>query len=809
VNDVVAKVSLDNRRFIALLEHPVALLNHDGRILDCNTVFQDQLDTVAGGPVGQPIQAFLNVIDRPECEAFLMQTAVSDDGAVLRFSTKIDLNGAPYRLSLAPMQSTQGGAGFLCQLMALPTNDDVRLEYLMEHLDQGVWDFDVATASLAVSKAWRKMRGMADDLDINAPGRNWLDEVHPEDRVVLRDVFEGQARGDAATINIQYRHQHAAGHWVWVLCRAKVVETDAAGRPLRIVGTDTDVTQIRQQDNDFWKLTSKLKLAIDGSGIGVWEFDPVTNVVHWDDRMLQMYGLTDDRNYRPGKLWETYLHPDDLAATMAYSDHCQHHGLDFRRDYRIVRPDGEVRHIRSLASYVEVPKLHVRLIGVNIDVTDDYQRSQQLEQARAKLEYDSHHDALTGLANRRLLDEKTNALCAGVTPDCRYAVLHLDLDYFKRINDALGHAAGDAVLVHVATTLRGIVADAGLVCRTGGDEFVILFEKAPASSDLEDLCKAVIAAFEAPFWYKEQRCAFGVSIGFAFGQGKPARNSEVFIKADAALYAAKQAGRGCYRAYSHQIKAKTQPEANARQALIDALAKGDFVCHYQPQYDANTRKIVGAEALIRWECPDRGLLTPDAFLPLASELGLADRMDAYVFEQIIAQQSQWFAQGLRYPKIAMNVSRARFDSETMLDHVQSMMCTHHNVAFELLETAFLDKLSDDQARTLCALRDMQIGVDLDDFGSGHSSVTAMQAIKPDRIKVDQSLVGPITVKPEQLETLQLLSQMARLEGIGVVIQGLDTQAHLAAIGQVDCDVLQGYALQVPMALAAFEALLSK
>ena len=196
-----------------------------------------------------------------------------------------------------------------------------------------------------------------------------------EDRAALRDVFGGQTRGGAQSINMQYRHKHNDGHWVWILCRAKVVDSDAAGKPRRIVGTDTDVTLLRRRDSDMLQLTNKLKLAIDASGIGVWEFDPVTNVVHWDDRMLEIYGITDGENIRRGELWETYLHPDDLAGALAYSDHCQQHGLDFKRDYRIIRPSGEIRHIRSLAGYVAASSQQGKLGGVNIDVTADYERT--------------------------------------------------------------------------------------------------------------------------------------------------------------------------------------------------------------------------------------------------------------------------------------------------------------------------------------------------------------------------------------------------------------------------------------------------
>lgn len=292
------------------------------------------------------------------------------------------------------------------------------------------------------------------------------------------------------------------------------------------------------------QLAQKLRLAVDASAIGIWEFDPNIGSVHWDDRMLDMYGVADGQNDRPADSWQKHLHPEDAEATLAYADHCQANGLDFRRDYRILRPDGEVRYIRSRACQVQGPNGAPRLIGANIDITDDMRRTEELEQAKAQLRHDSRHDALTGLGNRRLLDE-TVATSRDTTDP--YAVLHLDLDYFKTVNDTFGHAAGDAVLVEVANRLRAVVQAGGLICRTGGDEFAIYLQTAPDKAALGQLCDEIVSAMAQPIPYNGHLCQIGVSIGCAIGKGWFACHSDIFLRADAALYAAKNAGRNCYR----------------------------------------------------------------------------------------------------------------------------------------------------------------------------------------------------------------------------------------------------------------------
>ena len=801
------QVSQDDRRLIALLEHPVALADHFGRILFQNAAFENcQCDTLQD-PLKRNIQDFLGVWDQGSYAAFLKQAVASSAESDARFETTVVVDGARHALVLTPLYHDNSRPVIMCQLQRSKASRDARLDYLMEHFDQGIWEYDVQADAFTVSKVWRVMHGAPADWVPKGYKENWLTEVHPDDRDELREIVDRQIGGLTESIHVQYRQRHAEGHWIWILCRARVVEADLDGKPLRIVGTDTNVTAMHRRESDMHHLTHKFKMALDVSGIGIWEYDPVVDRVHWDDRLLEIYGLAGESNIRSGGSWETYLHPDDQSRVVAVANDSLKNCTDFAQDFRIVRPDGGIRYVRSLSRFTTDHNQQNKLIGVNIDITEEHRRNAELEQARALLEYDSNHDALTGLANRRLLDERTTALFSTITPAQRYAVLHIDLDHFKQINDTFGHAAGDAVLVHVADELRRIVADYGLTSRTGGDEFVVFFEDAPEDAVLHDICKAMVAAFAQPFFYEGSRCEFGVSVGCATGQGLPRQVSDVFAQADAALYAAKQAGRGRYRFFDAAISDPTTPRYNTWQMLIDALSNGEICCHFQPQYAAHDHSIVGAEALVRWQCPQRGVLTPNHFMWQAAQAGLTERFDAYVFEQVIALQSRWFAHGLQYPPIAINVSQHRFASDGLIDHVRALIEPHHAIVFELLETAFLDNLSDEQLDRIASLRALGVGIYLDDFGSGHSSVAAMQAVRPDRIKVDQSLVAPIIFRSDQLKTLQLLSEMARLEGVGIVVEGLDTAAHVEAIKVLDCDVLQGFALHKPMSGAAFETLL--
>lgn len=498
-------------------------------------------------------------------------------------------------------------------------------------------------------------------------------------------MFAAPVRDTAQSFNIQYRRRHVkTGDWIWLLFRATVVESAENGAPLRIVGTDTDISDIKKGEVELEQLNRKMQLAIGVSGIGIWEFDVATSKVHWDDRLLEIYGLEAGQNEKSGDFWERHLHPDDKAIAVAHADECARTKGDLLHDFRIVRPDGEIRHLRTMARYADLSATQTKLYGVNIDITADVMHAKELERARKQLEYDSRHDALTGLANRRYLDELMVALTDGADDARMICVMHLDLDHFKNINDTLGHGAGDAVLVHVAKTLKRLIGTAGMICRMGGDEFVVVFETPPSDADLERAADAIIAALRVPFMYQGSACNFGVSIGAAIGAARRTLEACVFAKADVALYAAKNAGKSCFRLYCDRSGSHATGFIKRRQDILDAIASGGIECWYQPQFDPQTLSLIGAEALVRLRNADLGVLQPADFLPLADEAGLLPQVEERVTDCVLRDQSRWSAAGLVFPRVSVNVSLGRLGDRSLIDQIGAGIKPHHNIALELL-----------------------------------------------------------------------------------------------------------------------------
>ncbi|NNE87089.1 MAG: EAL domain-containing protein [Silicimonas sp.] len=245
-----------------------------------------------------------------------------------------------------------------------------------------------------------------------------------------------------------------------------------------------------------------------------------------------------------------------------------------------------------------------------------------------------------------------------------------------------------------------------------------------------------------------------------------------------------------------------------RQDLINALSDGRVECWYQPQFDAHTLQLVGAEALARLRLPDGAVLAPDEFLPLAEQTGLLTDIEELIFQRVLADQSDWSAAGLKYPPVAVNLSQHRLLDDALVDHVAGCLESHHAIALELLETAFLDNPHTPEHKTIKGLRALGLPIELDDFGSGRASIVAMITLSPDRIKIDRRLAEHIATRPEDLAMLQALVAVARAQGIGVVLEGIETSEQLEAARQIDCDVLQGFALAPPQTGEMFAAALA-
>jgi diguanylate cyclase (GGDEF)-like protein/PAS domain S-box-containing protein len=688
-----------------------------------------------------------------------------------------------------------------------------RWNFALESAGQGVWEADMVRGVVYYSPQWRRMRGFALDEYIDSSNEAWLRRVHPLDRDRIREITRRQNTGEIKRNAFEYRERHRDGHFIWISSKGAPDAWNADGSPIRVIGTDTDITQAKHAQDDMQALSNRLELALGVSQIGVFESNLQSGEIFWDDRIHAIFGI--QRKSEPcfASDWERVLHPEDAFRTLsALAEVIASHG-SFEANFRIVRPSGEIRYVVLHAKYFggeEVPKL----IGSARDVTDEVAltqgletarslaeaRNQELEAAKERIEKQSLHDALTGLPNRRYLDRVLGAYLDELPDGTRgaLALLHIDLDRFKQINDTLGHVAGDAMLVHVAHLLTENAGFGNFVARVGGDEFVVLCPMLSDSVNLGELAGRLITKIRQPVPYEGQMCRFGASIGIAVNQGERISPKQVLMNGDIALYRAKSQGKNRFEFFSQALQDDIESTKRLADDILRGIEEREFVPYYQPLIDAASNRVSSVEALVRWKHPTQGILSPARFLQVAEDLNVLSFIDAVSFEQAVADRSRWEAIGLYVPSVSVNVSLKRLGDDQLIPSLQRLGLVPGTISFEFLESIFFDEVDDLVGWNIEAIRDLGIGIDVDDFGTGHTSFVSLLKLRPDRFKIDRQLIAPIEGLLSQRRLIASLIEIGKTLGIKVVAEGVETMAQATILRDLGCDFLQGFAFARPM-----------
>ncbi len=578
-----------------------------------------------------------------------------------------------------------------------------------------------------------------------------------------------------------------------------------------------DELQLREEQLE--KLSKRLELALDTSKVGVWEMNLRTGKLVWDDRMIELYDLPPDGRERQYDDWENALHPDDLKRASLDFQAAIENKTKYHSEFRVVSRSGEVRNIRAIGAIYDDIKGSPRIIGVNWDVTADVAMNDDLKRAKSdmearntellfaksRIEHIALHDSLTGVPNRRYLDETLDELKAKHKQNkSNTALLIVDLDRFKQINDTFGHATGDALLIHVSRVLESSVRSTDFVARIGGDEFVIVCNSFENLADLENLANSIITKMNPPLIYHGKECRFGVSIGISYDKSSNVDPKQLLINADLALYRAKGRGRNCFKFFSEEMRTKSNRNKKIADEIHHAIEQNEFIPYYQPQFDAKTHSIVGVEALVRWNHPRDGILKPHWFLNIAEEIGVSPEIDHSILTQTLDDFHHWTRLGLQIPKVSVNVSLQRLHSETLLDNLKQLDFKPGTLSFELVESIFLDKVDDNVMNNISRIKGMGIEIEIDDFGTGHTSIVSLINLEPARLKIDRQLIIPAINSEAPRRLVELIIEIGKSLNIDVVAEGVETADHANLLRKLGCGVLQGYAFARPMPADEFE-----
>jgi diguanylate cyclase (GGDEF)-like protein len=447
-------------------------------------------------------------------------------------------------------------------------------------------------------------------------------------------------------------------------------------------------------------------------------------------------------------------------------------------------------------------RAHVKSLEEVIDA-----RTEKLEAVNRQLRHLATHDALTGLPNRVLLDDRLAQAIAHADRDRQpFAVLMLDLDRFKPINDSLGHRSGDAVLHEVARRLQGLVRNIDTVARVGGDEFVLVISPAALRADAEDIAQRANEALRMPIRLAGVELRVSSSIGIAFYPADGTSAESLLAHADTAMYCAKQRGRNNYQCFAAGMEAMTLEHVSLESELHEALKLQQFELYYQPKADVASGDVHSAESLIRWRHPQRGLIEPAQFIPLAEECGLIRDIGAWVLHEACRQCAAWQRAGLPSLRIAVNVAASQFRGGDLLEQVRSALgqarIDPRCLEIEITESTVMTD-PEESAAILEQLSRMGVLVSVDDFGTGYSSMSYLRRFPIDKLKIDRGFVKELTTREDDASIVQAIISLAHGLRLKVVAEGVETPQQLKFLQSLGCDQYQGYHFSPPLPAAEF------
>jgi diguanylate cyclase (GGDEF)-like protein len=443
-------------------------------------------------------------------------------------------------------------------------------------------------------------------------------------------------------------------------------------------------------------------------------------------------------------------------------------------------------------------------MGVVIDVTERCQ-------AEERIAHLAHHDTLTGLPNRLLFRERMDNAIARARRGKGFAVLCLDLDRFKEVNDALGHPVGDALLCAVADRLRAGLRETDTLARLGGDEFAVIQSSANQPCEATALARRLVEAVSAPFHIGSHQISVGTSIGAAVAPDDGLDPDALLRAADMALYRAKADGRGTWHFFEPEMDARIQMRRALELDLRRALASEEFEVHYQPIVRVATRRVSGLEALVRWRHPERGLVPPDRFIPLCEEIGLIVPLGEYVLARACADAMQWPGA----PKVAVNLSPAQFTSPGLVEAVSTALAATglepERLELEITETVMLQE-NEATLATLYRLKALGIRIAMDDFGTGYSSLSYLQRFPFDKVKIDRCFIRDLGQSRQSNAIVRAMADLCGGLGMITTAEGVEAEEQFAVLRRKGCDEAQGYLFsrplpgcEIPRMLKALEA----
>ncbi len=617
--------------------------------------------------------------------------------------------------------------------------------------------------------------------------------IHPDDRAaVRRQVMDALERGHR--YHVEYRIRHRNGQYRWVSERGAAFRSDRSSEPM-IAGHIQDATTKKEAEAIYREAERRYRSIFENTIEGIYQSSPDGRFVTANPAMARMFGYSSPEQFVAdikGIEEELYVEPtrrnDFLSLIEQNGQVREFESQAYRRDRSIIWISENARAVRDNDGAL------LFFEGTVEDITE-----RKVQETVAQ--YQATHDSLTGLLNRNALACRLAEALERRRPHEYVAVLYVDIDQFKYVNDSLGHHMGDQYLRIVASRLSACLRRGDSVARQGGDEFIVLLEGLSAGEEVDQYAQTILSNISQPWRINSVDIHATCSIGISIAPSDALDADTMLRHADAAMFRAKALGRNNYRHFTANLSNRAFDRLEWSNRLRNALTQGEFLLHYQPKVEVLTGRIVGAEALLRWQTPNGESISPADFIPLAEEVGLIVPIGEWVLREACHMNRQWQCAGYRPIPIAVNISAIQLERADLVEKVIGILeeteLTPRYLELEITESALMSDVSQ-SISTLERLRRVGVRSAIDDFGTGYSSLAHLKRFAVDTLKIDRSFICNITRDRGNISIVQAIISLAHTLGLTVVAEGVETPEEYRLLSARGCDQIQGFYSGRPM-----------
>ncbi|MCD6190146.1 MAG: EAL domain-containing protein [Sulfurimonas sp.] len=679
------------------------------------------------------------------------------------------------------------------------------MELALTGSNTSIVDWNLTNNEFYLSPSWKEMLGYKDN-ELPNIILTWRQRVHKDDKRNLFSSLRRTKNEKKEYFENTHRLKHKDGHWVWILGRAQLLYNEN-GTAVRMIGTHADITKEKELQLKYSQQAQMIE-QIHDSVIST-DLEGTITSCNYGTELLLGYKSTE----LVGKPITTIYLEEDFEILSKNIETVKKDG-EHHTTVRLVKKSQEVIDTDLSLSLIKDEKGNVvELVGYSQDITKRKKAEAELLKQKDILDHQAHHDALTGLANRILFNDRLEqSLKKAKRSKSKIAVLFIDLDHFKEINDSLGHAVGDDILKIVTKRLNSTIRNEDSIARLGGDEFVVMVDGLAQGQNASLLAQKILTVLAEPITLEGHILYVSSSIGISLYPDDGASTDDLLKYADAAMYKAKAEGRNNFQFYCSEMTELAFERVVMEASLRAALKNGDFIVYYQPQIDAKKNKLVGMEALVRWKHTTMGMISPAKFIPLAETTGLIIELDQFVMRTAMRQIVQWYKDGLNPGKLALNLAVKQLQQKDFIDTLQNMLreteCKAEWIELEVTEGKIMHN-PEDAIVVLNQISDIGIELAIDDFGTGYSSLSYIKKLPIHKLKIDQSFIRDLPDDAEDSAITKAVISLAQNLNLNVIAEGVETVQQRDFLLKNGCNHIQGYFYSKPIDASKIEIILKE